>query len=95
MMNNFFYKLVQNNTGISSKNFFLVVITIIGCILLLMPAIIIPVELFTTGLTTDLTGIASYIGAVAGIFAAAGVTKAWSEKYEDNHNEFINHSDNE
>jgi hypothetical protein len=91
----FFYKLIQNNTGISSKNFFLVVITIIGCILLLMPAIIIPVELFTTGLTTDLTGIASYIGAVAGIFAAAGVTKAWSEKYEDNHNEFINHSDNE
>lgn len=91
----FFYKLIQNNTGISSKNFFLVVITIIGCILLLMPAIIIPVELFTTGLTTDLTGIASYIGAVAGIFATAGVTKAWSEKYEDNHNEFINHSDNE
>jgi hypothetical protein len=91
----FFYKLIQNNTGISSKNFFLVVITIIGCILLLMPAIIIPIELFTTGLTTDLTGIASYIGAVAGIFAAAGVTKAWSEKYEDNHNEFINHSDNE
>jgi hypothetical protein len=26
---------------------------------------------------------AAYIGAVAGIFASAGITKAWSEKYEN------------
>ena len=95
-MKSFILNLIKNNTGISSKNFFLVVVTIIGCILLLIPAIILLVEIFTTHtIATDLTGIASYIGAVAGIFAAAGVTKAWSEKYEDNHNEFINHSDNE
>ena len=32
---------------------------------------------------------AAYIGSVAGVFASAGITKAWSEKYEnktkDNH----------
>ena len=26
---------------------------------------------------------AAYIASVAGIFASAGITKAWSEKYED------------
>lgn len=31
---------------------------------------------------TDLNGLAAYIGAVAGVFASAGITKAWSEKYE-------------
>lgn len=33
-------------------------------------------------ITTDLNGLAAYIGAVAGLFASAGITKAWSEKYE-------------
>jgi hypothetical protein len=26
---------------------------------------------------------AAYIGAVAGVFASAGITKAWGERYED------------
>ena len=96
LMNKFLLNLIKNNTGISSKNFFLVVVTIIGCILLLIPAIILLVEIFTTHtIATDLSGMAQYIGAVAGIFASAGITKAWSEKYEDNNNELINHSDNE
>ncbi len=91
-MNNFFFNLVKNNTGISSKNFFLVVITLIGCFLLLIPGIALLVEIFNNHtITTDLTGLASYIGAVASIFAAAGITKAWSEKYEDND---LNSSDN-
>lgn len=84
-MINFLLNLIKNNTGISSKNFFLVVVTIIGCILLLIPAIILLVEIITTHtINTDLNGLASYIGAVAGIFAAAGITKSWSEKYEQN-----------
>ena len=33
-------------------------------------------------IATDLNGMAAYIAAVAGIFASAGITKAWSEKYE-------------
>lgn len=80
---NYFNKLINNNTGVSSKNFFLVAVTIIGLILLLVPAIILLVEVFTNHtIATDLTGLAAYIGAVASLFATAGLTKAWSEKYE-------------
>lgn len=80
---NYFNKLINNNTGVSSKNFFLVAVTIIGLILLLVPAIILLVEVFTNHtIATNLTGLAAYIGAVASLFATAGLTKAWSEKYE-------------
>ena len=75
--------LIKNNTGISSKNFFLVSITIIGLILLIVPVIILIVEvLYNHTIKTDLNGMAAYIGAVAAIFTSAGITKAWSEKYE-------------
>lgn len=79
-----FKKLIQNNTGISSKNFFLVVVTIIGCILLLIPAIILIVEIiYNHTIATNLDGMAAYIAAVAGVFASAGITKAWSEINEN------------
>ena len=79
----FLAKLIKSNSGISSKNFFLVAVTIIGCILLLVPAAVLIVEIiFTHTIATDLTGMAAYIGAVAGLFASAGITKAWSEKFE-------------
>ena len=42
---NFFKKLINNNTGVSSKNFFLVTVTIIGCLLLLVPAVTLIVEI--------------------------------------------------
>lgn len=81
---NIVMNLIKNNTGISSKNFFLVTVTIIGFILLLVPAIVLLTEVFTTHtITTNLEGMAAYIGAVAGVFASAGITKAWSEKYEN------------
>lgn len=76
-------KLVKNNTGVSSKNFFLVTITFIGCILLIVPIITLLVEvIFNHTIATDLNGMAAYIGAVASLFATAGLTKAWSEKFE-------------
>ena len=76
-------KLIQNNTGVSSKNFFLVGVTIIGMILLIVPAVLLIVEIICNHtIQTDLNGVAAYIGAVAGVFATAGITKAWSEKYE-------------
>lgn len=82
---NYLSKLINNNTGVSSKNFFLVTVTIVGIILLLIPAIVLLVEVFNTHtINTDLQGMAAYIGAVAGVFASAGITKAWSEKYENN-----------
>lgn len=79
----FLSKLIKNNTGVSSKNFFLVVVTIIGCILLIIPAIILIVEVFYNHtIATNLDGMAAYIAAVAAIFTSAGITKAWSERYE-------------
>ena len=81
----FFNKLIKNNTGVSSKNFFLVVVTIIGCILLIIPAIILVIEVFYNHtIATNLDGMAAYIASVAAIFTSAGITKAWSERYENN-----------
>ena len=80
---NWIEKLIKNNSGVSSKSFFLVVVTFIGCILLIVPAIILITEvIFTHTIATDLNGMAAYIGAVASLFATAGLTKAWSEKFE-------------
>jgi len=94
---NFLSKLVSNNTGVSSKNFFLVVITIIGCLLLLVPVFALSIEaFFTHTIATDLSAMACYIGSVASLFATAGITKAWSEKYEKRHNShFIENQDEE
>lgn len=76
-------KLVKNNTGVSSKNFFLVSVTLIGLLLLIVPIVLLLIEiLYNHTIATDLNGIAAYIGSVAGLFATAGITKAWSEKYE-------------
>ena len=76
-------KLVNNNTGVSSKNFFLVAVTLIGCLLLLVPVVLLLIEVcYNHTIQTDLNGLAAYIASVAGIFASAGITKAWSEKYE-------------
>jgi hypothetical protein len=79
----FLEKLIKSNSGISSKNFFLVTVTIIGCLLLIVPGVTMIIEVvFTHTIATDLSGMAAYIGAVASLFATAGITKAWSEKFE-------------
>lgn len=83
-MPNFFSKLIRNNTGVSSKNFFLVCATLTGILLLAMPILILSVEVINNHtISTDLNGLAAYIAAVAGIFASAGFTKAWSENAEN------------
>jgi hypothetical protein len=75
--------LISNNTGVSSKNFFLVCVTIIGLVLLLVPAVVLLIEVICNHtIATDLNGLAAYISAVAAVFASAGITKAWSEMSE-------------
>lgn len=87
---NFISNLVKNNTGYSSKNFFLIVVTCIGFILLLVPAIILLIEVYYNHtIQTNLEGMAAYISSVATIFASAGVTKVWSEKYEKHDNKMV------
>lgn len=79
----FLTKLIKNNTGVSSKNFFLVAVTIIGCLLLLVPVFALTIEaIFMHTITTDLAGMAAYIGAVSAVLASGGLTKVVSEKYE-------------
>ena len=80
-------KLIQTNSGASSKAFFLVSVAIIGCLLLLVVGFILLYEVLTTNtIHTDLMGIAAVIGAIGSLFATAGITKAFGERNETNNN---------
>ena len=77
---NFFYKLVRSNSGVSSKNFFLVCTTIVGVFMLVVLVAGFIVDMvYNHTITIDMNGAAIYIGAVASLFASAGITKAWSD----------------
>lgn len=83
MKGNIFTKLIKTNSGYSSKSFFLLSITIIGLILLIVPAFALCIEAYYNHtIQTNLSDMAAYIASVAAIFASGGITKAWSEKYE-------------
>ena len=78
-----FTNLINNNTGVSSKNFFLIAITLIGAVLLAMVIISIIVDLIHNGtVTMSWADMGMFVGSVSSMFCAAGITKAWSEKYE-------------
>lgn len=80
----FFMKLIKSNTGVSSKNFFLVCVTIIGLVLLgVLVAGFIVDMVFNHTISIDMSSAAAFIGAVASLFAAAGLTKAGSEWSEN------------
>lgn len=80
---NMLKSLVKNNSGVSSKSFFLVTITLIGALILLVICFIMLWETLKTSHTTiDLTGVAAVIGAVSSLFVTAGITKVWGEKNE-------------
>ena len=49
----------------------------------MVPVVALTIEaIFMHTIATDLSAMAAYIGAVASLFATAGITKAWSEKFE-------------
>lgn len=84
--------LIRTNSGTSSKAFFLVSVTLAGCVILLAVAFVLVFEVVKSGtIRTDLGGLAAFIGAVAGLFATAGATKAFGERNEKN----INNKDDE
>jgi hypothetical protein len=83
-MKQFFKDLLTSNSGISSKAFFLVSTTLAGCLILLAVAFVLIFEVIKNGtIRTDLGGLAAFIGAVAGLFATAGATKAFGERNEN------------
>lgn len=80
---NIFTKLIRTNSGYSSKSFFLIAITLIGLLLLIVPVFTLCIEAwYNHTIQTNLSDMAAYIASVAAIFATGGITKAWSEKYE-------------
>lgn len=76
----FFNKLLKEDTNVSMMNFFLMATLAVGVVLLFVPVIGMLVDIwFNHTMTIDLSGMAVYIGAVAGIFAAGGLSSAWTE----------------
>lgn len=77
--------LIRNDTGDSSKSFFLVCVTVTGCALLLTVGGVLLCDVLRDGkVDTDLPGLAALVGAVTAVFASAGVTKAMSERSHNN-----------
>lgn len=84
-MKNLFRELIRVNSGISSKSFFLVLITIIGCLLLLVVGFVLIWEVVHSNtINTDLGGLALLIGSITTLFGAAGLTKVYGERNEVN-----------
>lgn len=75
-----FTKLIKGDTQFSSVNFFLIMTTCVGILLLIVPIIGLSVDIiYNHTITIDLNGLSAYIISVAGIFGAAGITNAWTE----------------
>ena len=76
----FFTKLIKEDTNVSMMNFFLIATLAVGVILLFVPVIGMLVDIwFNHTMTINLSDMALYIGAVAGIFAAGGLSSSWTE----------------
>lgn len=69
----------MDDNSVSPSTLFMLILTIIGCVLLTVPAIALILEAFHNHtITTDLNGMASYVCSITTLFTAAGITKAWS-----------------
>lgn len=80
----FFRKLIENNSGVSSKSFFLVLITFMGCFLLAVVGFILIFEVIKNGtIKTDLSGLSLFVGSITALFGAAGLTKCIGERNEN------------
>ena len=80
----FWGSLVRRNTGVSSLNFYLIGVTIIGIALLALVIFAIAWEVIHNNtVSSDINGWAAFVGAVAGLFATAGITKGWSNWSEN------------
>lgn len=84
--------LMRDDNDFNTMNFFLVAATLVGILMLIVPAAGLVVDIwFNHTITIDLSGLASYVIAVAGIFGAAGISNAWVEySYERYHCNIFN-----
>lgn len=75
-----FRNLIKSNSGVSSKNFFLVSVTIVGIFMLSILAAGLIVDIaFNHTITVSMSEASYFIGAIGTLFASAGITKAWSD----------------
>ena len=76
----FWTKLVKEDTNVSVMNFFLMATLAVGVLLLFIPVVAMVVDLwYNHTLTINMSDLGMYIGSVAGIFAAGGLSSAWTE----------------
>jgi hypothetical protein len=81
----FLSNLIRNDTGVSSKSAALVVITIISVLLLIIVGVILIVEIsYNHTISTDLNGLAAFVGSIAGLLVSVGLPKAMSERFNRN-----------
>ena len=76
----FWTKLVKEDTNVSVMNFFLMCTLGVGVILLAIPALGMIVDIiYNHTISINMADLGQYIMAVAGIFAAGGLSSAWTE----------------
>lgn len=89
----FWGSLVRANTGVSSLNFYLIMTTLVGIALLSLVIFAVGWEVIHNNtVQSDISGWAQFVGAVATLFASAGIAKGWSNWSE---NKFTNYTENE
>lgn len=70
--------LDKENNHVSASSFYLISVTIVGLLLLIVPLIVLTIEVcYNHTVTTDLNGMAAYIGSVAALFVSGGIVKGW------------------
>ena len=75
-----FRNLIKSNSGVSSKNFFLVCVTLVGILMLsILAAGFIVDIIYHHSITISMSDASYFIGAIGSLFATAGITKAWSD----------------
>lgn len=69
----------MNDETVSASTVFLILTSIVGLLLLVVPTIGLFVDIyFNHTVTIDLGGMAEYILAASGIFASGGILKGWT-----------------
>jgi hypothetical protein len=84
MKKGFFAKMVdKKDTSVALSSIIVIALMLVGILLLILPMFILIIEAwFNHTITTDLNGMAAYIGAVTAIFVTAGSIKVgihWSD----------------
>ena len=86
---------VRTNTGVSSLNFYLIMTTLVGICLLMLVIFAITWEVIHNDtVQSDINGWAAFVGAVATLFASAGIAKGWSNWSENKFGQNTANSDN-